>query len=188
MAGSYQNRACVPLSARFENTFRGEGENVAGAHFARPVSRSDKYVMPDDVTIENRVNLEFEAAEILANKYVENQRDFFESLTKLLEDAIPTETEAIRTGGMFSKKLVQKVTVAFKEKRYAIEDVGHDCLHAERARVVQGIALKTESISIEIWVDEIVAFITERSRTSISARKALSRIMRREASSRSKAD
>ncbi len=144
--------------------------------------------MPDEMQIENQEKLKFEATAIISKKYAANHRDFFETFSKLLEDAIPIETEVIRTGGMFSKKLVQKVTVAFKEKRYAIEDVGHDCLHAERARVVQGIALKTESISIEMWVNEIIAFITERSKTSISARKALTRILRREASSRIMAD
>ncbi len=173
---------------RFKITNRGVGESIAEAHFAPPASRFNQNIMPDEMQIESQENLKFEATAIISKKYAANHRDFFETFTKLLEDAIPLETEVMRTGGMFSKKLVQKVTVAFKEKRYAIEDVGHDCLHAERARVVQGIALKTESISIETWVNEIISFMTERSKTNISARKALTRILRRETVSKRKAD
>ena len=146
----------------------------------------DQHVMPNEMQIVNKEKLNYEPAAMFLKKYAGNQRDFFETISKLLEDAIPFESEVMRTGGMFSRKLVQKATVTFKEKRYALEDVGHDCLHAERARVIQGIALKTESIPIEIWVEEIVALITERSKSSISAKKALSRMMKRETGSRNK--
>ena len=123
--------------------------------------------------------LKYGIAAALSGQFAEDPRRFLEMLAKLLEKAIPHETQVVRTGGLFTMKSVKTVTVAVKGKRYAIEEVGGDTLHAERVKIAQGIALKTESISIELWIAEISPFLTERAKTDRIARNAIARVVKK---------
>lgn len=136
--------------------------------------------MPNE--IEGKEKLKYGVAATLTRIHAENQAFFFECVAKLLEDALPSETQVIRKGGIFSKKKVEKVTISIKQLRYALEDVGGGSLHPERVRIVHNIALKTESIPLDMWVDEVSAYVEEKAKTDRPARKALSRIARRDES------
>jgi hypothetical protein len=63
------------------------------------------------------------------------------------------------------------------DDRYILEDPGHGNLQATRTRIVRGIALKTETISVQEWVQELGSILDERARTSAAAREALSRLV-----------
>ncbi len=54
---------------------------------------------------------------------------------------------------------------------------GRGPLQASRTRIVRGIALKTESIPVEDWLDELSANLDERVRTNSTARAALERLI-----------
>jgi len=80
-------------------------------------------------------------------------------------------------GGFFAKKTLHKVIVMLGENRYTLEDPGRGPLLASRTRIVRGIALKTESIPVETWVQELGAALDERARSSATAREALARLI-----------
>ncbi len=129
--------------------------------------------MSDD--FEQQEWVKFGIATTLSKQYSADQRVFLERLAIMLETGMPQETEVIRKGAIFSKKIVSKVIVHFGENRLMIEDEGRGPLKASRARIVRGIALKTESVSVDDWVSELSETIDERSKTNRAAREALSR-------------
>jgi hypothetical protein len=131
--------------------------------------------MADDFEAQDWVR--FGVAATLSKQYAADQRGFLEMLARLLEGAMPGETEVLRRGGLFSKKTVQRVTVTLGENRFTLEDPGRGPLQAARVRVVRGIALKTEPISVEEWVDALSAYVDERARTDQAAREALARLV-----------
>jgi hypothetical protein len=121
--------------------------------------------------------VKFGVAAALSKQYGADQRTFLELLASMLEGALPGEAEIGRHGGLFSKKIVQRVTVTLGDNRYTLEDPGKGNLRATRTRVVRGIALKTEEMPMQEWVTELGAFLDERARTSQAAREALSRLV-----------
>lgn len=133
----------------------------------------------------NRMSDEFEQQEwvkfgvatTLSKQYAADQRDFLERLAQMLERALPDTTEVRRKGGLFSKKTVQKVTVALGENRYTLEDTGSGPLQASRTRVVRGIALKTEPVAVQDWLAELGAELDTQAQTNAAAREALSRLV-----------
>ncbi len=131
--------------------------------------------MPD--AFEDQEWVKFGVAATLAKQYTADEKAFLELLAQMLERALPDETEIGRRGGFFAKKTVQKVTVLLGENRYILEDPGRGPLQAARTRIVRGIALKTEAIPVEAWVQELGAALDERARSSASAREALAKMV-----------
>lgn len=129
--------------------------------------------MADDFEQQDWVRIGVAGA--LSRQYAAEQRDFLESLTNMLESALPGETKVDRAGGLFAKKVAKRVTVDMGGNRYALEDAGHGSLRALRTHVVRGIALKSEEIPVQDWLDEVGAALDERAKTSAAARDALAR-------------
>ncbi len=121
--------------------------------------------------------MEFGVAAELAKKYAADQHDFIELLALMLEGALPNETEIEKRGGLFSKKHVSRIIVTMASDRYTLERPDHGGVTAARTHVVRGIALKTEPITVEEWVETLGAALDERARTSEAAREALERIV-----------
>jgi hypothetical protein len=121
--------------------------------------------------------VKFGVASALSKQYGADQRTFLEMLATMLEAALPGEVDIIRHGGLFTKKTLQRVTVALGDNHYSLEDPGRGNLRATRTRVVRGIALKTEELPVQEWVAELGAFLDERARTSAAAREALARLV-----------
>ena len=131
--------------------------------------------MSDD--FEQQSWVKFGVASALAKQYAADQRGFLEMLSHMLASALPDATETVRRGGLFAKKTIQRIVVTIGENRYTLEDSGRGPLTASRTHIVRGIALKTEEISVELWVEELGAQLDERARTSLSAREALSKLV-----------
>ena len=119
----------------------------------------------------------FGVAATLAKQYAGDRRKFLELLAQMLERALPDETQIERRGGFFARKLCTKSSSCSVENRYTLEDPGRGPLHAMRTRIVRGIALKTGSIPVETWVQDLGAALDERARSSASAREALARLI-----------
>jgi hypothetical protein len=121
--------------------------------------------------------VKFGVAAELSKQYLADQREFLERLAQMLEGALGNGAEVTRRGGLFSKKTVQRVTVTFGDDRYTLEDPGHGPLRAGRTHVVRGIALKTEEIPVETWLEELGALLESQAQTSRAAREALARLV-----------
>jgi len=121
--------------------------------------------------------LKFGVAATLSKQYAADQRLFLDQLAIMLDSALPDEAEVVRRGGLFSKKTVAKIILTFGEYRYTLEDPGRGPLLASRTRIVRGIALKTDSIPVEDWLQELSAHLDERVKTNAAAREALGRLV-----------
>ena len=131
--------------------------------------------MPDE--FEQQEWVKFGVAATLSKQYAADQRQFLERLATMLDSALPEEAEVVKRGGLFSKKTIAKVIVTFGEHRYTLEDPGRGPLLAWRTRIVRGIALHTEPVPVETWLNEISANLDDRARTSATAREALARLV-----------
>ena len=100
-----------------------------------------------------------------------------DQLAGLLQTILPEDTKVDHAGGLFSKKSVKRVAVTLGDTRYTLEAEGHRPLAASRTRIVRGIALKTEPVTVDEWLAELGAALDERAKTSAATRAALSRIV-----------
>ncbi len=129
--------------------------------------------MADDLEGQGWARLGVAAA--LGREYAADSKAFLEFLGRLLKGAMPEETE-IRTRGLF-KKSIEAVVLDLGGRRYMIEDPGRGPLAASRVQVVRGIALKTESISVEECLVELEAALTTRAGENARARAALGQML-----------
>lgn len=114
-------------------------------------------------------------ASALAKEFTADQKRFLALFAKVLQEAFPQETR-VQTKGLFTKTVVA-VEVTLGEDRYRIADAGSGPLEAGRVRVVRGIALKTEPISMETCLNEISEAMEERARKSANDRLAMARLL-----------
>src|SRR5258708_27476774 len=81
---------------------------------------------------------------------------FLEALAVKLEGSLPEHTKVTRQGSLFSREHpVKEVEVLLGEYEYRIGRERQGPLVAVRAKVVRGIVLKTEQISVEQWIEEL---------------------------------
>ena len=132
--------------------------------------------MPVADELEQDPGLRLGVAAALSRKYAADQRDFLELLAHMLETALAEETRVERGGGLFARKTVRRLNVDLGEHRYILE-AGRGQLAATRTRLVRGIALKTEPIPIEQWLEELGDAVDERVRANAAARSALARLV-----------
>jgi len=116
----------------------------------------------------------------LAQLYAQSQKDFLPSLAILLEQAVPDGTTVLRRPiRLFSSdKRVEDVTVVLGDNVYTLKDAGDlKPLEAKRTKVVRGISLKTDFLSIHDWLNEVGAEVTRRATDSKEALAALRNFM-----------
>jgi hypothetical protein len=104
-------------------------------------------------------------------------KTFLEVLAGKLSGALPTRTAIERESHLFSReKPVKSISIELGEFRYQIGQV-HGTLAAQRTRVVRGIALKTEALGVDDWLDALTRGLMELAQQSASDRAALHRML-----------
>ena len=104
-------------------------------------------------------------------------RTFLEALATKLGGALPTRTVVERESHLFShEKPVKMISIELGEFRYQI---GHSrgTLTAQRTRVVRGIALKTEALGVDQWLDELSMALMQLAQQSAQDRASLQRML-----------
>lgn len=110
----------------------------------------------------------------LLKEYTGDRQMFLEMLARLLEEAVPAHVDLERAGGWFSKdRPVRAVTVDLGDNRFTLEAGRGGTLAATRVRVVRGIALKTDELAVEEWLDQLSAELYVFARTHSGALEAL---------------
>ena len=116
----------------------------------------------------------------LGKQYASDVRLFLAGLARLLEDVLPGEARVTRVGrfGGASRPVksieVDVAGVAGGDAtRYVIENTVHRAITATRTRVVRGIALKTEPISVADWIAAVGAAVAARARDNEAGLDAL---------------
>ncbi len=103
---------------------------------------------------------------------------FLEALATKLEGSLPNQTIVTRHSGLFSREHpVKEIIVTLGEYQYRISRDRQGPLQALRAKVVRGIVLKTEQLSIEQWIDELASGLAQTAAQSAQARAALERFL-----------
>jgi len=101
---------------------------------------------------------------------------FLEALAARLEGALPGQVEVRRKGGLFGGKRVRSIAVRLGDSRYEIEGDGGPPA-ARRRTVVRGIALKSEELSVDAWIDALSADLLALAQSSERGRAALERLL-----------
>ena len=101
---------------------------------------------------------------------------FLEALAARLEGALPRQVEVQRKGGLFGGKRVRNIAVRLGDSRYEIEGDGGPPT-ARRRTIVRGIALKSEELAVDAWIDALSADLLALAQTSERGRAALERLL-----------
>jgi len=122
--------------------------------------------------------LRFGVAALLSRTYAADQRHFLQSLATLLEEALPGRVEVERGGGLFARnRPVREVRVSLGDFRYTLRDAGHGPLVGARTLVKHGIALRTESLSLDAWFAAFGEAVDAYAREHEAAAGALRRFL-----------
>ena len=102
---------------------------------------------------------------------------FLEALATRLEGALPGQVDVDRKGRRFGgAKRVRRIAVRIGDAHYEIEGDG-GALTARRRNVVRGIALKSEELGVDAWIDGLSADLLELAQSSERGRVALERLI-----------
>jgi hypothetical protein len=116
-------------------------------------------------------------AGVLLSRYRQDQQALLDQLGRFLEGTLSQETSVKRTLGVLGPRHATAVTVELNGVRYTLQRAKRGGLEGTRTRVVRGVAVRTESLPIEAWLEELTqALGAELDRTS-SGRSALERLL-----------
>jgi hypothetical protein len=102
---------------------------------------------------------------------------FLDALAARLEGALPGQVEVQRKGGLFGGgKRVRRIAVRLGDTHYEIEGE-HGALVARRRNVVRGIALKSEELGVDAWIEGLSADLLALAQRSEQGRLALERLL-----------
>jgi hypothetical protein len=102
-------------------------------------------------------------------------RVFVEALTTKLEQSFPGRCR-VRRSGLFGKGTVRQINLELGESRYELtNDAG--TVVTRRASVVRGIALKSEQLGLDEWIDALAAQLVAEAGRSERGRLALEKLL-----------
>jgi hypothetical protein len=116
----------------------------------------------------------------LLRSYAEDQKEFVPLLAVLLEQAMPRESiiERKKVRLFSSDTRIASITVTLGDNTYTLEDRSeHTPLAAQRVKIVKGIKLRTDEISVDQWLNEVGGEISARAQNSEKALAALKNFM-----------
>ena len=105
---------------------------------------------------------------------------FFPALAARLEGAMPPGRARIvrRSKGFFSReKIVSAIEVDMGDNTYTCARGGSLGVQASRRKVVRGIALSTEELALDAWIDALAADLAAEAQASAEARERLERML-----------
>lgn len=103
---------------------------------------------------------------------------YAEVLAGKLSGALPTQTDVRYAGGglLGGPKRVAQIAVTLGDMRYELSQ-GKRGPTCRRARIVRGIAIKTEELELVAWIDELSRELTAEAQRGEQARIALARLL-----------
>ena len=111
-------------------------------------------------------------AAALSKEYEADQRALLQLLARSFEKTFPGKTQT-KTKGFFSAKHVVSLEINLDDFVYTIEDPGLGNLLATKKKLVRGIALKTDTISMKTCLDELSQALETHAQTSSETHNAL---------------
>jgi len=106
---------------------------------------------------------------------LQSSEALLERLARELGAAFPELTEVRTSGGLLTARRVAALEVKLEGAMFRMRrDSGR--VHAERVKVVRGIALKTEALAVDAWVEALCQALAGMSSQSASVHTALARL------------
>lgn len=108
-----------------------------------------------------------------------DQKAFVEALATKLTESFPDRVQVERSGSGFlgrGVKRVTRVSVRLGDNEY---ELGHEegRVVTRRRNVVRGVALKTEEMPMESWIDELSSKLVDEAGRSERDRLALEKLL-----------
>ena len=102
---------------------------------------------------------------------------FLEGLAAKLTASFPSRVQVERKGGRFrGRSTVRRLAVALGGNEYQLESDGGQ-LSCQRKVMVRGIALRSEQLPLEGWIDALAAELVSEAEKTESDRVALERML-----------
>jgi hypothetical protein len=102
-------------------------------------------------------------------------RVYVEELARKLEQSFPGRC-SVRRSGLLGKGQVRLITVTAGDARYELEHKDATVV-ARRTSVVRGIALKSEQLGLDQWIDSLAAEVLAEAERSEHGRLALENLL-----------
>lgn len=104
-------------------------------------------------------------------------KSFLEVLATKLAGALPMQTSVARQNKLFSREHpIREINVTLGEYQYRVVHE-QQSLNTLRSKVVRGIVLKTEQLSMDQWINELATDLAQEATQSERARIALERFL-----------
>ncbi len=113
----------------------------------------------------------------LLSRYQQDQQALLEQLATFLEATLPRQTVVQRTRGLIGPKRTTALTVELGNARYRLEQGKGSGLDASRIRVVRGVAVRTETLAVEAWIEDVSAALSAELERTSGGREALTRLL-----------
>ena len=108
-----------------------------------------------------------------------DQKAFVEALATKLTESFPDRVQVERQGSGFlgrGIKHVSRVSVRLGDNEYELEQAEGRVV-TRRRNVVRGVALKTEELPMETWIDELSSKLVDEAGRSERDRLALEKLL-----------
>jgi hypothetical protein len=132
--------------------------------------------VPDFDDFDQALQLDVLAASLRSDSA--QAKDMLEQLARMLQAAVP-EAVTIERGGWFMSKdrPIQELNVTFDDFQFQIVRQKHGSMTASSKKLVRGVVLKTNEISVEKCIEEILAGLKEMSEKNAQTRRALNKFV-----------
>jgi hypothetical protein len=112
----------------------------------------------------------------LTREYAGDREMFLSVLVETLQPALGERLRVERSGGWFRRGgPIRRLQVDLGEQHYVLEVGKGGALSATCSRIVRGIALRTDELSVEDWLRTVTEALAECARTHREALEALKR-------------
>ena len=113
----------------------------------------------------------------LLSRYQQDQQALLDQLSTFLEGTLPHQTSVKRSFGLMGPRRSTGLSVEVGGMRYSLERSPRGGLDASRTRVVRGVAVRTEPLLVEVWLNELTAALGAELERTTGGRAALNRLL-----------
>jgi hypothetical protein len=102
-------------------------------------------------------------------------RVYVEELARKLEQSFPGRC-TVRRSGLLGKRPVRAIVVALGDGRYELE-YRDGSIVTRRSSVVRGIALNSDELELDAWIDSLASHVVDEAERSERGRLALENLL-----------
>jgi hypothetical protein len=113
----------------------------------------------------------------LLSRYQHDQQALLDQLAVFLESTLPQQTSIKRTHGLIGPRRTTGLSIELASARYSLEHAERTGLQASRTHVVRGVAVRTDTLSVANWLEDLSAALGGELERTDDNRAALDRLL-----------